>query len=199
MKPLARILTHGLAAAVLAAVPCATAAQTPARFAARAFSMPSPGDELSVTYDTDRNGALVRNYRATARGTLKGVSDGYLILDTQSGTVVIQVSSIRTLRRRIGTRPASAPAMALGSAAGFAAGYLIGALSYRERASGTSSASNNGLAVGVLLGAPAGALIAWLASRSRPIYEDLGLGSTVPIVSHDPSGAVGVSLSVSTR
>lgn len=198
MKPLVRILTRSLAAAVLTATPCTTVAQAPVRYSTQTFSMPSPGDELVVTYDTNRNGPFMHNYRATARGTLKQASNGYLVLDTRSGTVVVQVSAIRSIRRRIGTKSASAPAMALGSAAGFTAGFLIGALAYREDASSASSASNNGLAVGVLLGAPAGAFVAWLASRRRPIYEDLELVGAVPAVSLSPSGRLGLTVSVST-
>lgn len=198
MKSLLHTPIRGLAAALLLVIPSVAAAQSPTRYSTRSFAMPSAGDELRVTYDSNRNGALVHNFRGIVRGTLKMISDGYLIIETRNGTTVVAVSSVRRIQRRIGTKPASAPAMALGSAAGFAAGYLIGSLAYQESTSGTSSASNNGLAVGVLLGAPAGALVAWVASRSRPLYEDMALGSAVPAVSVSPSGRVGFSISVAT-
>jgi hypothetical protein len=197
MNPLLRTLLQSLAAALLM-TPSLAAAQSPTRYASRAFTVPSVGDEVRVAYDSNRNGSLMRNYRGIVRGTLKMISDGYLIIESRSGTVVVAMSSVRGIQRRIGTKPASAPAMAVGSAAGFLAGYLLGSLTYSADVSSTSSASNNGLAVGVLIGAPAGALVAWLASRSRPLYEDMSLGSAVPTVAVSPSGRVGFSISLAT-
>jgi len=160
--------------------------------------MPAPGEELKVAYDTNRNGSAISNYRGVVRGRLKMISDGYLVIESRNGTVVVAMSSVHGIQRRVGTKPASAPAMVVGSAAGFAAGFVIGSLAYQEDVSSTSSASNHGLAVGVLLGAPAGAIIAWLTSRSRPIYEDLSLGSATPTVAVGPSGRVGFSMSLAT-
>lgn len=198
MKSLIRTLVQGLAAALLLVTPCVVSAQTSSRYSSQTFTIPDVGDELRVTYDSNRNGALIHNYRGVVRGRLKMISDGYLVIDSRNGTVVVAMSSVRGIERRVGTKPASAPAMALGSATGFVAGYLIGSLTYKESTSSTSSASNNGLAVGVLLGAPAGALVAWLASRSRPLYEDMSLGSATPTVAVGPSGQVRFSVSLAT-
>ena len=82
---------------------------------------------------------------------------------------VIGRGAVVRVRRRIGTRPATAPEMVAGSAIGFAVGFLVGSMS------ATENRVDIGLSTGVLLGAPAGALVAWASSRSRGIYEDVPL------------------------
>jgi hypothetical protein len=93
--------------------------------------------------------------------------DAQLIARQDGRLYVIEPGTVVRVRRRIGTRPATAPEMVAGSAIGFAAGLLMGA------ASATENRMDIGLSTGVLLGAPVGALAAWAASRSRGIYEDV--------------------------
>jgi hypothetical protein len=96
------------------------------------------------------------------------VADGGGLIGRFDGrTYVIERGSVLRLRRRIGTRPATAPEMVAGSAIGFAAGFLVGALASPD------DRVDLGLSTGVLVGAPVGALVAWAASRSRGIYEDV--------------------------
>jgi hypothetical protein len=80
---------------------------------------------------------------------------------------IIERVAVTRVRRRIGTRPATAPEIVAGSAIGFGAAFVLGA------ASSSGDRADMGLSTGVLVGAPIGALVAWLASRSRGIYEDV--------------------------
>jgi hypothetical protein len=197
-KPL-RLFGPAIALILSSSVPASGQATSAA---ATMHEPPRIGEEILVTYDTDpyaraafgsyRNTITLEFYRIDERGRLIGRTGGrYLAIDT---------AAIRTVRRQIGVEPASAPAMVLGSAAGFAAGFVIGALAHSDGApGGASSSANSGLAAGVLIGAPAGALIAWLSSRSRPIYEEVGLGPVTPSVTLGLSGRVGLSMSVATR
>ena len=199
MKTSARILIPALTAILCATGASSARAQGfPGEAAAK--SSIEPGDELVVTF-LEESRPFQHGYRRTVRGEYLAMAGEHLIIDTRYGSVVIDTASVRTVRRRIGTKPASAPAMALGSAAGFLSGFLIGSMTYQEggRAGGTSSASNNGLALGVLLGAPAGALVAWLASRSRPIYENVPVRPALSGLAVDPTGRVGLSFTIPTR
>jgi hypothetical protein len=92
---------------------------------------------------------------------LIGRDDGHIYL--------IERGTITSVRRRIGTRPATAPEIVAGSAIGFGAAFLLGAMS------SPGDRADMGLSSGVLVGAPLGALVAWVASRSRGIYEDVPL------------------------
>ncbi len=123
-----------------------------------------------------------------------------IVLRRGNSTFSVPMSSVRSIERRVGTKPASAPAMVLGSAAGFATGFIVGVLKANMDTSVASDDRiNSGISTGVLLGAPLGALIAWATSRERGIYERVGLGPGVRGLVVEPSGKVGVSLAVGTR
>jgi len=132
-----------------------------------------PGDEIRVSWYDGGWGTQVGAYSAVRSQTLDFVAldQSQLVGTSRERLYIIQTSSLRDVRRRIGTKPAAAPAMVAGSAAGFAAAFVIGALSSRDG----GDAVNAGLSAGVLIGAPVGALVAWMSSRSRPIYEDVGI------------------------
>jgi len=123
------------------------------------------------------------------RITVVRADDSQIVARVDGRTRVIDGRTITRIRRRIGTRPATAPEMVAGSAIGFGTGFLLGAMS------ASTDRVDAGLSTGVLLGAPAGALIAWLASRSRGIYEDVPL----PAVRVFRSTAGGMRLDVMRR
>jgi len=192
MKTSARNVISSLAVAFLLWCPTQLSAQSPFADVAQG---PRVGERLVVTL-----GPLVYNHRRVVHVEFLMVDEGWLVGRDGDRYLAIDTASIRSVRRRIGTKPASAPAMALGSAVGFATGFVIGAVlqSTGEAYAGRQTASNRGLSTGVLIGAPIGALVAWAASRSRPIYETVPLGRARPSVAMDPSGRVGVSLSIPT-
>lgn len=161
---------------------------------------PRVGEQLVVTYVTDRLGPLVNNFRRTIYIRFVMIDGGRLVGQDGDRYFSIDTASIRTVKRRIGTKPASAPAMALGSAAGFAAGFLVGAVSHSTRPDvrGGQTAVNRGLSTGVLVGAPLGAFVAWVASRSRPIYEEVRIGRARPSVALGLSGRMRLSVSIVT-
>jgi hypothetical protein len=202
MKTLARGAMSSLGVAILLWCPSPASAQT-----ASTFVPPEPrvGERLTVTYFTNPSGPLAYNYLKTVHVDFLMFDGGRLVGQLRSRPFAIGTESIRTVRRRIGTKPTSAPAMVLGSAGGFAAGFLIGAVAYspdRSRASnpsGASSAVNRGLSTGVLVGAPLGALMAWVASRSRPIYEEIQIGGSRPAVAVSLSGRTRLSVTIPTR
>jgi hypothetical protein len=112
----------------------------------------------------------------------------------------VPMSQTRSIKRRIGTKPASAPAMVGGSAAGFAAGCALGALTGGLEGGGADvDRVQSGLTMGVLIGAPLGAVVAWMASRSRGIYEDVPFTDLVAGLVADSDGRVGLSLKVGGR
>jgi hypothetical protein len=126
----------------------------------------TPGETVVVTW-RDPTIIGVANPPSTRRVVIVGADDTQLIGRFDGRMYIIERGSITRVRRRIGTRPATAPEMVAGSAIGFATGFLVGALgSSHDRV-------DSGLSTGVLLGAPVGALVAWAASRSRGIYEDV--------------------------
>ena len=105
----------------------------------------------------------------------------------------VPTRSITTLERRIGTKPASAPAMVIGSGVGFAVGFVAGLLkSQIDRTSADHDVIDSGLVAGIL-GAQIGALVAYINSRSRGIYEDVGLANLAPGHVMRPSPRVGPS------
>jgi hypothetical protein len=126
----------------------------------------TPGETIVVTW---RDRALIgaTHLSSTRRVTVVGADSSGLIGRFDGRTYLIERSSVVRMRRRIGTRPATAPEMVAGSAIGFAAGFLVGAMG------ATEDRVDLGLSTGVLLGAPVGALVAWAASRRRGIYEDV--------------------------
>jgi hypothetical protein len=126
------------------------------------------GETVLVTW---RDPALigVANPSSTRRIVVVNADARGLIGRLDGRTYIIERGAISRVRRRIGTRPATAPEMVAGSAIGFATGFLVGALG------STHDRVDLGLSTGVLLGAPVGALIAWASSRSRGIYEDVPL------------------------
>jgi hypothetical protein len=203
MKTLAPTLVPSLVVTCLLWCPALIAAQAPSPDGA---SEPKPGDRLAVSYVTDRLAPQVSDfsYRRTVHMEFIALDGGRLMGRDGDRLVAIDTVLIRSVRRRIGTKPASAPTMVLGSAVGFAAGFVVGAMAgARSRAwsqdpDGGMSTMNRGLATGVLLGAPAGALVAWLTSRSRPIYEEVQIGRARPSVVLNGSGRLGLSLSIAT-
>jgi len=197
MKTRARTVISSLGLAFIAWCPAHLYGQS--IFAPRAQE-PRVGEQLAVTFVSDQFGPLVYNYRRTVYIEFLMIDGGRLVGRDGDRYFAIDTGSIRTVKRRIGTKPASAPAMALGSAAGFVAGFAIGAVlqSSGQDYVGRQTASNRGLSTGVLIGAPLGAFVAWVASRSRPIYETVPLASARPSVMMDPAGRLGVSLSIPT-
>jgi hypothetical protein len=126
----------------------------------------TPGETVVVTW---RDPAVIgaSNLSSTRQVIVVGADPSGLIGRFDGRTYIIERSSVVRMRRRIGTRPATAPEMVAGSALGFATGFLVGAMG------ATEDRVDLGLSTGVLLGAPVGALVAWAASRSRGIYEDV--------------------------
>ncbi len=163
---------------------------------AAAFS----GEEILVTYVLDWSGPSPLQAIRTVRLELVGIEADRLLGRYRGQLMVIDRRSIRGMKRRIGTKPASAPAMVVGSAAGFAAGFLLGSLAHQADPYGVNdrSAVDDGLVAGVLIGAPLGALAAWAVSRSRPIYEDVGLVVVRPRVAVAPDGQVDFAFSIPT-
>ncbi len=87
----------------------------------------------------------------------------------------------------------------IGSEVGSAVGVVAGLLkSQIDRTSADHDAIDSGLVAGIL-GAQSGALVAYINSRSRGIYEDVGLGNLAPGLVMRPSGRVGLSLTIGGR
>jgi hypothetical protein len=158
---------------------------------------PGAGERLVVTFVTDLYGPLSRSHRSRVEMDFVAIEGVRLLGATRDRVLSIDTRSILSVKRQIGTKPASAPAMVLGSAAGFAVGFLVGSIAHSD-GSGQTTAVGSGLSTGVLLGAPTGALVAWVASRSRPIYEEVRIGPAIPSVSLAPSGRTSVAVSVAT-
>jgi len=134
------------------------------------------GDELLVVWYDPFWTASVGLFETVRRARLDLVRlDSRQLVGRDRGhTYFIETSSLRSLQRRVGTKPASAPAMVAASAGGFAAAFLVGAV---VGSSGGGDGINTGLSSGVLVGAPLGAIVAWIASRSRGIYESVPVPS----------------------
>jgi hypothetical protein len=157
---------------------------TPAAVAAQVAPL-TPGETVLVSWHEPVVTASSNPFRVRSVTVLRA-DDAQIVGRLDGRTYVIERRTIARIRRRIGTRPATAPEMVAGSAIGFGTGFLIGAMS-----TGTDR-MDTGLSTGVLLGAPAGALVAWLASRSRGIYEDVPLPDVR--AARTPSGRVRVDL-----
>ncbi|MDH3208269.1 MAG: hypothetical protein OEO79_16835 [Gemmatimonadota bacterium] len=198
MKTSARSLIPALAALVVC---CPAPVQSQAASASLSAA-PRVGEELVVSYVGDQISPFVFGYRRTVRMEFRAMEGRRLVGRVGDRLLMIDTAAIRTVRRQIGTKPASAPAMVAGSAAGFAAGFVVGAMvRHRSRAWSQDpdpgmSPVNRGLATGVLVGAPLGAFAAWVVSRSRPIYEEVQIGRARPSVVMDLSGRVGLTVSV---
>jgi len=190
MRRLGRMAIPALGATLLLGLPTAARSQTPWG------DQPLAGERLVVTYDVDRNGPAVYRYRRTVDLEVQRIDGRYLFGWSHGAIVPVDLASIRSVKRQVGTRPASAPAMVLGSAGGFAGGFLLGVLAHSGTPSSTRSAVDDGLVAGVLIGAPLGAFVAWLASRGRPIYEDVDLWDILPSVAASPVGGVGLGLTI---
>lgn len=131
----------------------------------------APGDEVRVTwFEQLPTYAAFRVVRIESFDVVR-LDESQLVGRRGQDVFFIEPGALRTVQRRIGTKPVSAPEMVLGSGAGFALGFLVGALG--ASANGSGDVANAGLSSGVLLGAPLGAFVAWVASRSRGIYEDV--------------------------
>jgi hypothetical protein len=181
---------------------------TPGAASAQSTRPLSPGDSVLVTWTVPGPSAYsLYSFGAyTERATLELVSiragrlTGLRVRGRgrQNGLVIVDTGHIRSVQRRIGTKPTVAPAMVYGSAAGFVAGFLGGAWnsSMTSTVNGSSDAVDAGLRSGVLIGAPLGAAIAWLASRSRGIYENVAVVGLRPTVAVTPGGGGGFSIAV---
>ena len=190
MKTIARYLIPRLVLVLLPWTPGTASAQSTAPLSA--------GDRVRVTWDYAPGGSYPFMMRRSTTLDLVRLSEGQLVGRRGGHLVIIHARSIRSLERRIGTKPATASAMVMGSAAGFAVGFLAGAFKASVDPS-VDGVVDSGISSGVLLGAPLGALLAWINSRSRGIYEDVGLHGVRPVVAMAPSGGVGLSLAISAR
>lgn len=159
-----------------------------------------PGDEVRVSWwDPYGSGSSYQMPRMTTAEVID-FNGNALMLKRGSHIFTVPVSEVRSVQRRVGTKPASAPAMVAGSAAGFATGYLIGALSGGiQGGSSDVDRAEAGLTTGVLIGAPVGALVAWLASRSRGIYQEVPFSDMLAGVVVHPNGSVGLSIKAGGR
>lgn len=161
---------------------------------------PVAGEHVLVTYMPDLNGPTAYRSRRTVELEVVMVNSDHILGRHRGSVMVIPLKTIRSLKRQVGVKPASAPAMAFGSAGGFLAGFLMGAISHSGSPTSTRSAVDDGLTAGVLFGAPAGALVAWVASRSRPIYEDIDVNRIRlrPRIVRTLTGGVGLGFSIPT-
>ena len=199
MKIPASTVPWTIVLAGLALAPFTAQAQTQAPSALGTSGALAPGDEVRVYwYDRYATASSFRHLRAQTFDLLR-IEQGQLVGRRGERIHVIETGTVRSLQRRIGTRPASAPAMAAGSAGGFAAAFVVGTLV----AASNADAVNVGLSAGVLVGAPLGAVVAWLASRSRGIYEEVHLpgasGRWAAALHPGRIDAVGLPCGVRTR
>lgn len=173
MRTSASISVWTIALAIAALTPRPAATQANAPTPSYETGALAAGDEVRVYwYDRYSTVSAFPQLRAQTLDLVR-LEPGQLVGRRGVRIVVIDTGAVRSLQRRIGTRPASAPATVAGSAAGFAAAFLAGSI-----ATGSDGgAVDAGLSAGVLVGAPLGALVAWLSSRSRGIYEEVSLPS----------------------
>ena len=119
MRMIGHILLPALALGLLG--PVSATAQSSTTPADIYGSAPSVGEELLVRYQVDTPGPVPRRSTRTVRVEFVSANPDQLVGRSRDRLLVIDSRSIRGVRRRTGTRPASAPAMVMGSAAGFAA------------------------------------------------------------------------------
>ena len=159
-----------------------------------------PGDEIRVSWWDPYASSYAYNMPRTTTAEVVDFNGNALMIKRGKRIFTVQMSEVRNLQRRVGTKPASAPTMVVSSAAGFAAGFALGALTGGlEGGGGDVDRVNAGLTTGVLIGAPVGALVAWISSRSRGIYEDVPFSDMIAGVVMDPSGRVGLSIRTGRR
>lgn len=198
MKTIARSLARRLTAArCLAAVPLL--AILPGVAHAQAGPL-APGEQVRISWWDPYVSSLA--YMAPRMTTAEVVDlDGQaLVLRRGNHIFRVPLGEVRSVQRRVGTRPASAPAMVAGSAGGFLAGFLLGSLTGGVEGGGADvDRIDAGITTGVLVGAPIGALVAWATSRSRGIFEDVPFGDLVNGVVADPDGRIGLSIRTGHR
>ena len=160
--------------AISTLMPLGAGAQPTEQSTVPATAPPGAGEQLRVFW-LERSSAG-SGFPIVQHATVEfvGIDQGHFLGKYRRGLYVIDTDAIRSVQRRIGTKPASAPAMVAGSAGGFVAAFLAAALTSRSG----GDAVNAGLSAGVLVGAPLGALVAWIASRSRGIYEQVPIPSS---------------------
>ena len=158
-----------------------------------------PGDEVRITWliPAAPVNALFPG-RETASMEIIRVDESQIVGRARDRLIVVDTRAVTSVRRRIGTKPATSPEMVIGSAAGFGAGFLFGALSHSIEGPRQQkmSAGDRGIAIGIFFGAPLGAFAMWLNSRSRGIYEEVGLSRVRPTVSVAPSGRAGLAVTI---
>lgn len=160
----------------------------------------SVGEEVRVRWNLAGANSFAHQLPQNTVGELVDYNSAAVLLRRGPHFVSVPMSSIRTLERRIGTKPASAPAMVIGSGLGFLAGFAGGVLlAHADPARSGQDIMDTGISAGVLVGAPLGALVAWMNSRQRGIYERVGFGSLAPGIVLDPGGQVGLSVSAPWR
>lgn len=188
---LSRIAVFTLRAFIAALLlsPGAASAQQPAV---------QPGDEVRVRWSYDGTSSFAHTITQTAIAEVIDISPSHVMLRRAGRNFTVPLRTVRTLEKRVGTKPASAPRMVIGSGLGFLGGVAFG-IATAQADPTIENASDYGLSMGVLLGAPVGALIAWITSRERGIYERVGLPQLVSGWTVDTDGRVGLSVRMPSR
>ncbi|MDX1494406.1 MAG: hypothetical protein R3253_10130 [Longimicrobiales bacterium] len=150
-----------------------------------------PGEEVRVRWRYDAS-TFAHSISQVTVAEVVDVTPNAILLRRGNRHFTVPMANVRSLERRVGTRPASAPRMVIGSALGFLGGMAFGVLR-GEADSNIESSADYGLSMGVLIGAPVGALIAYATSRERGIYERVGLPALVSGWTVDTDGRVGLS------
>lgn len=154
-----------------------------------------PGEEVRIRWEYGSAYGYAGGYQQSAIGEVVDATSTHLMLRRGQRFFTVPLGSVRTLERRVGTKPASAPRMVIGSGLGFLGAMAFGIL--RGEADPTiDSSMDYGLSMGVLAGAPIGALVAWATSRERGIYERVGVRQLVSGWTIDPNGRVGLTVNV---
>lgn len=152
-----------------------------------------PGDEVRIRWSYDGTSSFAHTMTQTAIAQVVDISPSHVVLRRSGRTFTVPMRTVRSVERRVGTKPASAPRMVIGSGLGFLGGVVFG-LATAQADPTIEDVSDYGLSMGVLVGAPVGALIAWATSRERGIYERLGVPQLVSGWTIDPTGRVGVAV-----
>lgn len=154
-----------------------------------------PGEEVRIRWEYGAAHGFLGGYQQSAVAEVVDATASHLMLRRGQRFFTVPLTSVRTLERRVGTKPASAPRMVIGSGLGFLGAVAFGIL--RGEADSTiESSTDYGLSMGVLVGAPVGALVAWATSRERGIYERVGVRELVSGWTIDPSGRVGLRVNL---
>jgi len=152
-----------------------------------------PGDEVRIRWSYDGTSSFAHTVTQSAIAEVVDVSPSHVMLRRGGRNFTVPLRTVRTLERRVGTKPASAPRMVIGSGLGFLGGMAFGLASAQADPT-IENAGDYGLSMGVLVGAPIGALVAWITSRERGIYERVGMRQLVQGWTVDPSGRVGLTV-----